>query len=89
MVRTLSDTVYRAGTQVRAEFLIAENSQAFFQTELEPVAAGHTVTGSVMEIFMADNAFDLEVIFIGCGVGTRQHIFGVKDVKTFISIAPC
>ncbi len=33
---------------------------------------------------MADNAFDIEVIFIRGGIGTRQHVFGVKDVKTFI-----
>ncbi len=37
-----------------------------------------------MKIFVADNAFDIEVIFIRGGIGTRQHVFGVKDVKTFI-----
>ncbi len=33
---------------------------------------------------MADNALDIEVIFIGGGIGTRQHIFGVEDVKAFV-----
>ncbi len=33
---------------------------------------------------MADDAFDIEVVFIGGGIGTRQHILGVKDVKAFI-----
>ena len=33
---------------------------------------------------MADDAFDIEVVFIRCGIGTRQHVFGVKDVKAFI-----
>ena len=33
---------------------------------------------------MADNTLNIEVIFIGGGVGTGQHIFGVKDIQTFI-----
>ena len=37
---------------------------------------------------MANNAFDIEVIFIGGGIGTRQHIFGVKDVQAFVLHCP-
>ncbi|MNW66087.1 hypothetical protein D3C74_445260 [compost metagenome] len=33
---------------------------------------------------MADDAFDIEVVFIGRSVGTRQHVFGVKDVQAFV-----
>lgn len=33
---------------------------------------------------MADNAFNIEVIFVGGGVGAGQHIFGVKDIQTLI-----
>ena len=33
---------------------------------------------------MADDAFDIEVVFIGGGIGTRQHVFGVKDVQAFV-----
>ncbi len=33
---------------------------------------------------MTDNAFNIEIIFIGGGFGTRQHEFGVKDIEAFI-----
>ena len=33
---------------------------------------------------MADNAFNIEVIFVGGGVGAGQHIFGVKDIQPLI-----
>ena len=33
---------------------------------------------------MANHAFNIEIIFVGGGVGSRQHVFGVKDIKTFI-----
>ncbi len=33
---------------------------------------------------MADNAFDIEIVFVGGGFGARQHVFGVKDIKAFI-----
>ena len=33
---------------------------------------------------MTNNTLNIEVIFIGGGVGTGQHIFGVKDIQTFI-----
>ncbi|SYK73539.1 Uncharacterised protein [Klebsiella pneumoniae] len=69
------DTVYRTGAEVRAEFLVTENGQPFFQAELEPVTAGDAVTGPVMEIFMTDNRFNPEIIFICRGFILRQHIF--------------
>ena len=33
---------------------------------------------------MADNAFNIEVIFVGGGIGAGQHIFGVKDIQPLI-----
>ena len=72
--------VHRARTEIGAELLIAEHGQPFFQAQLEPVAAGHAVTGPVMEVFVADDAFNIEIIFIGCGIGAGQYVFGVKDV---------
>ena len=78
------DAVDRTRAEVGAEFLIAENGQPLFQAELEPVAAGHAIAGPVMEIFMTNHALDIQVIFIGRGIGTRQYVFGVKDVKAFV-----
>lgn len=33
---------------------------------------------------MVDNVFNIEVIFVGGGVGVGQYIFGVKDIQFFI-----
>ena len=57
----------RLRCEVLAELLVAENGQAFFKRELEPVTASDAVACPVMEIFVADDAFDIGVIVIGCG----------------------
>lgn len=33
---------------------------------------------------MVDNVFNIEVIFVGGGVGVGQYIFGVKDIQFLI-----
>ena len=78
------DPVNRTRAEVRTEFLITENGQSLFQAELEPVTAGDTVTGPVMEIFMTDNRFNPEIVFVCRRFILRQHIFGVKDVQPFV-----
>ncbi len=78
------DAVNGTRAEIGAELLIAEHRQSLFQAELEPVAAGYAVAGPVMEIFVTDDRFNAEVIFIGRGFCLGQHIFGVKDVKAFV-----
>ncbi len=80
----VADAVNRAGAEIGAEFLIAKDGQPLFQAQLEPVAAGDAVAGPVVEIFVADNALNVEIVFIGRGFSARQHEFGVKDVKPFV-----
>ena len=52
--------------KVSAELLVAKNGEAFFERELEPVAASDAVACPVMEIFVAYNALDIGVVSIGC-----------------------
>ena len=33
---------------------------------------------------MANDALDIQIVFIGRGIGARQHVFRVKDVKPFV-----
>ncbi len=33
---------------------------------------------------MTNHALNIEVVFIGGGIGTGQNIFGVKDVESFV-----
>ena len=64
--------------------MIAIDCQTFFETKLEPVAAGDTVPGPVMEIFMRDHRLNTCIVGIGCGLRVGQHIFVVEDVKPLI-----
>ena len=41
--------------QVLRKLLIAEHGQAFFQAELEPVAACHAVAGPIVKILVANH----------------------------------
>ncbi len=52
----IMDPVDAGGAHVGAELLIAENGKAFLQAQLEPVAAGHPVSGPVVKVFVADHA---------------------------------
>ncbi|SVK54309.1 Uncharacterised protein [Acinetobacter baumannii] len=74
------DAVDRTRAQIGTELLIAEHRQPLFQAELEPVAAGDAVAGPVVEVFVANHRFDVQVIFVGGGFRLRQHVFGVKDI---------
>ena len=37
---------------------------------------------------MTNDALNIEVIFIGRGIGTGQHVFRVKDVEAFVLHRP-
>ena len=76
------------GELVGHVFLVAEHGEAFFQRELEPVAAGHAVARPVMEIFMRDHALDVLEIRIRRGFGAGQHIGGVEDVEALVLHRP-
>ena len=82
------DAAHGAGAgrvgQVLAEFLIAKYRQPFFQAQLEPVAAGHAVACPVVEIFVADDAFNAVVVAVGCGRGFGQHVLGVENIQTLV-----
>ena len=73
-----------AGAQVHAEFLVAEHGQAFFQAQLEPVAAGDAVAGPVVEVLMAYDRLDIGKVDIGGRGLVGQHILGVEDVQALV-----
>jgi amino-acid N-acetyltransferase len=59
------DALDRARARIGGEFLIAEDGEALFKAELEPVAAGDAVSGPVVKILMRDHPFDRGVIGVG------------------------
>ena len=69
---------------IGAEFLITKHSQAFFEAQLEPVPAGDTIAGPIVEIFMGDNGFDTFEINVHSGFRTGQNCGGVKYVQPFV-----
>ncbi len=73
-----------AVVQVGAEFLVAEDGQAFLQRQLEPVAAGDAVAGPVVEIFVGDDAVDVLEIDVGRDIAARQHVLRVEDVEALV-----
>ena len=82
------DALHRAtagrANHIGGKFLVAEHREAFLQRQLEPVAAGHAVTGPVMKVFMADHRLDIGVIGVGGDAGIGQHILGVEDVEALV-----
>ncbi len=69
---------------VLAELLVAEDRQALFERELEPVLAGDAVAGPVVEVLVSHDGFDVAIVHIGGGGGVGQHKLGVEDVQTLV-----
>ncbi len=82
------DPLDRRRIHIRGKLLIAEDRQPLFKTELEPVTAGHPITGPVVKIFVTDDRFDPEIIAIGGCFRMRQHILGVEDIQTLVLHRP-
>ena len=64
--------------------LISEDSQAFLESELEPVTARHSVTSPVVEVLMAHNSLDPGKVHVGCSLWGRQHQAAVEDVEGLV-----
>ena len=78
------DASHLCAPHIGAELLVAKHSQPLFETQLEPVAAGDTVAGPIVEIFMGDDGFDPFEIAVHCGFRTGQNGGGIKYIQTFV-----
>jgi hypothetical protein len=72
------------GAQVHAEFLVAEDRQAFLERQLEPVTAGDAVAGPVVEVLVADHRLDVGEVGVGGGGAVGQHVLRVEDVQALV-----
>ena len=70
--------------KVLRKLLIAEHRQALFQAELEPITAGHAVTGPVVKVLVTDHALDVAEVGVGCGRLAGQYVLGVEDVQALV-----
>ena len=82
------DTLDPSRPHVRRELLVAVHGEAFFERELEPVAAGNAVSRPVVEVLVCDHALDAEKILVGGGFWAGQHILGVEDVQPLVFHRP-
>ena len=69
---------------IARELLIAEDGEAFLQRELEPVSQSDPVARPVMEVFVTDNGFNIEVIEVRRHLRCREHIARIEDVQALI-----
>ena len=70
--------------QIRRETRVTEDRESLLQRELEPVPAGDAVARPVVEVLVADDAFDALQLGIRRGLRIRQHQLGVEDVETLV-----
>ena len=82
------DPFHRFALHVLAEKLVAQHGEAFFQAQLEPVAAGDPVARPVVEILMRNDAFDSVEIGVCRSVGISKDILRVEDVEALVLHRP-
>mmetsp|Transcript_48304 Transcript_48304/g.114866 ORF Transcript_48304/g.114866 Transcript_48304/m.114866 type:complete len:228 (-) Transcript_48304:952-1635(-) len=76
------------GAHVSGELLVAVDSQALLQCELEPVAASDPVTSPVVEVLVTNDTLDSLVISISGRTGLGKCERGVEDVQPLVLHGP-
>ena len=64
--------------------MIPKDRQTLFKRKLKPISARNPITSPVMKILVRDDAFDIGKIAIGCRLGLRKHVLGIKDIEALI-----
>ena len=82
------DPLDAGAAHVLAEQLVAQHGEAFLETQLEPVAAGHPVARPIVEVFVRHHTLDPIVIAIGGGVGIGQDVARVEHVEALVFHRP-
>ena len=80
----LRDALDRPRALVGGELVVAIDRQAFFQAELEPVAAGDPVAGPVVEVLVRDDRLDIGVVAVGRRLRVRENVLVVEDVEPLV-----
>ena len=78
------DPLDRRRAHVGGEPLVAEDSEAFLEAELEPVTAGDSIARPIVEIFVRDDPGDGVEITVGRGVGVGQDVARIEDVEPLV-----
>lgn len=74
----------RVARQVRAEPLVAKDSQALLERELEPVPHCDPVSSPVVEVLVSDDAQDALVVAVGGCQRVGEHVGGVEYVEALL-----
>mmetsp|Transcript_27862 Transcript_27862/g.63024 ORF Transcript_27862/g.63024 Transcript_27862/m.63024 type:complete len:256 (+) Transcript_27862:1627-2394(+) len=74
--------------EVGREFLVAEDGQALFERQLEPVAAGDSVPRPVVEVLVRDDALYSLVVAVCRRRWLGEHACGVEDIEALVLHGP-
>ena len=69
---------------VGREFLVAEDREALLQRELEPIAKRYAVARPVVEVFVAYDALNAQVVAVGRNLGVRERAARIEDVEALV-----
>mmetsp|Transcript_39581 Transcript_39581/g.114554 ORF Transcript_39581/g.114554 Transcript_39581/m.114554 type:complete len:134 (+) Transcript_39581:372-773(+) len=72
------------GIEITTKFLIPKDSETLFESQLEPVATGDTISSPIVEIFMSNHSFDSFKIGICRRFLIGQDIGGIEHIQTLI-----
>ena len=64
--------------------LVAEDSEAFLQGQLEPVPDCDTVSCPVVKVLVGDHAENVLVVHVCGSVRVSKHVGRVEDVQSFV-----
>ena len=82
------DALDRARTEIRGKLLVPKYREAFLQTQLKPVTAGHAVARPVVKILMTNHCFHALEARVCRRIRPRQHTSGVEDVQPLVLHCP-
>ena len=67
---------------------VTENGEALLQTELEPVATGHTIARVIVKILVGHDRLDAQIAGIGGDIRGGQNTGGVENIEALVLHRP-
>ena len=86
--RDIFNPLHTARIHIGRELCIPEYREAFLETELKPVAAGHAIPRIIVKILVSDHRFDALITQVSGDIRVRQYTGGIEDIQTLVLHRP-
>ncbi len=82
------DPLHTSRVHIGRELCVTINGEALFQTELEPIPTGNTITREVMEVLVCNNRLHTLIAKVRGDIRVRQYTRGIEYIEALVLHRP-